>query len=715
MDNLLVVGFTDLPTEFSDFASHTPSIDITDMPLYSSRIPALSGDSKYYVASARDGGISGIDFNMANNFWGCQFRLTLSNCGTSIRQGIAHLIDKTVFANNEPLVAGYASPVDNPAGFETPTPNPCLWDTLYPQTGLPQCTVGPTNNSPGGGVAYHLATATGVNYPWQPALGSPDFCAAANHFVNASLATGRDPTTCVLTGLNSTVTCCRVPDLYIRNDNPVLTDLGNSIAQEICALFGRGFSTGCVPYLTVTPGPISSFQGFGISPTADITGWWMYTDGPGTFNALDGLSDVLDHYTELVFPPDFKLNSLKDQMWNIGTSLVWKYYSADASNPASIHPQCLSTLGSYSPSNYGGVCNPAYDAVAKAIATAPCVSATGDPSPGQVNPTFANCPGTSQLTMVSAAYQAEDTFGKGAFAIPIFVGSDHYGYLSNWSRIIDSPHGGIFNYFTWLDAYSANPPTARTIRVGFSQPPDLLSPYLAKTTWELAIVRSVYDSLSGTNPLRGDQALNWMTVTSQPVTNANLAYTPPPGTVTTYRYSLRGDLFWQNDNTGSHPAMQVTSWDVAFSYLSMVATGAFQSAGASGLTGVTILSPSAFDLNLKAVPFTPSALEALTILPGQYWVSAGQTSTGQTVSGQTLWNNAVRDTTSTCNGQGTASAKVACFRAQFTLSTSTLGTSGIPAVHCADSSISSGAFGCTNFQPSPHPDTQDLLDVDTSK
>ena len=106
-------------------------------------------------------------------------------------------------------------------------------------------------------------------------------------------------------------------------------------------------------------------------------------------------------------------------------------------------------------------------------------------------------------------------------------------------------------------------------------------------------------------------------------------------------------MFWQNDNSGLHPAKAVTSWDVAFSYLSLLGTGSFQSVGASGLTGVTIINQMSFDLNLNAQgPFTPLYIGSLAILPGEYWSGAGLST----------WNTDVDNTVGTCSHQPTASA-----------------------------------------------------------
>jgi hypothetical protein len=87
----------------------------------------LVANPSFFVASASEGAISGIDFNLANNFWGCSFTFGSSSCGIDLRQGMAHLVDKHIFAAKEPAISGYALAIDNPSGISLPTPNPCQW------------------------------------------------------------------------------------------------------------------------------------------------------------------------------------------------------------------------------------------------------------------------------------------------------------------------------------------------------------------------------------------------------------------------------------------------------------------------------------------------------------------------------------------------------------------------------------------------------------
>jgi hypothetical protein len=109
-----------------------------------------------------------------------------------------------------------------------------------------------------------------------------------------------------------------------------------------------------------------------------------------------------------------------------------------------------------------------------------------------------------------------------------------------------------------------------------------------------------------------------MTLNSRPLHNFELNYQPPTGTIATYRFSLRGDLFWQDGR-------RVTAWDVKFSYLSLKATGAFQSTGLAPMTGFKVISTDQFDVNVNSAgPFTELFLTSPTIIPGRYWsVCAG--------------------------------------------------------------------------------------------
>jgi hypothetical protein len=600
MDTEQASIFTDETSEFIGLQAGT--IDLTDWPLTPALVSSLGPNSGFYVSSTiAEHGYFEIEFMLASNFWGVNMNFGNDAKGLQIRQGISHLVDKVKFVNTDPNIAGSATAIDNPLPTSNgglPSPNPCSWDGQFNQTGS-NCAIGAP-----GGTAYHLGSAAGVNFVWQPALGSADFCAAAQHFVNAGLASGYNapPGNCVLTGISPLVTQNTV-GFFIRSDDPPRLDLGQGLAQEICALFGQGFVTGCAPYLSTTIGSITAFTGFTTSTTSVDVSWGMYTAGFGSS-----------------FPFD--------------SSLYFAYNSRFVSGISSIKaptgPCSSQAVPSSSAGNYMYMCNQAYDSISSQMEFSPCFSATGDPVLGQPsNGPGGRCLNSNSLSVISAGVQTEDLFGKGAYTIPIFERSDQFGYLHNWSNVINNEGSGIANYFTWLNAYSATPAQSGTIRQGFKQTTRSLSPYIASTIWDFDIIGNIYDSLNIVDPLSNAELLDWMSLTSSQLSNSVLSYTPPPGTVSSFRFTLRSDLFWQDGR-------RVTSWDAKFSYLTLKNTGAFQSSGLAPMTGVTVLSPTQFDVNVNGVgPFTKLFLTGPTIIPGHYWsVCSGGVWDGDVISGQ---------------------------------------------------------------------------------
>ena len=623
MDTEIVQIFTDSTAEFTNIQSPTPSIDLTDTPLQPSLIQPFDQSPNVYVTSAiSEHAYYDIQFLLAANFWGCSMNFGNSTCGIGIRQGIAHMIDRAEFVANDPTLQGQATAIDNPVPPNNgglPTPNPCGWDASFPESSS-SCMVG----SPGG-TAYHIASATGANgVPWLYAPGSLDLNAAAQHFVNAGVATGFNSTTSILTGISSSAASNPI-NFFIRNDDTARLDLGNGLSQQICYLFSGSYTTPCT-YLTVTRGPATAFRGYctgccGPGLTTCTTGvdlsWGMYT---GAF------SHVYPFDSSLYFTYNSRLVD------GIPTILAPNGPCSAAATPSS------------NAANYMFLCSPAYDSISSQMEFAICLTVTGDPVVGSTsNNSTGTCAGGG-LSAVGAGVQAENLYGKGAFSIPVFDRtSDQFGYLSNWQNVINGDGVGIPNFFTWLDAYSPNPAVAGTVRQGFSETTKSVSPYIAETAHDFYIVRNIYDSLMVPNPLSTGLLIDWM-ATENAIPLNGLTYVPPPGTVSSFRFTLRSDMFFQDGR-------KVTSFDVAFSYLSLLATGAFQGADLAPMTGITILGPSQFDINVNGVgPFTLNYLTTPTIMPGRYWTNAGASS----------WDAEI----STCTSVGAA-----CYPAQYALTT----------------------------------------------
>jgi hypothetical protein len=660
MGTELATIFTDGPSEYTSLLSATPNIDLTDWPCGpTTTCPSVSGGSATTITGAvQTLGYYEVQFHLANSFWGCNMNYGNSACGINIRQGIAHMVDKTVFTTTDPNCIGTCTPIDNPLPTtipgNLPGANPCGWDSSFSQAG---CTI----NSPGG-TAYRLGPGKGTHCFGCQDPGSPDLDAAAAHFVTAGIATGCDggsgPSSCtsstdsILSGISPSATAAgQVPTFYIRSDDQKRFDLGNAYAEQICYLFTGAFTPPppCA-YLNVIQGGINVFPGFLTSPTSVNLSWWMYTGG-----YVGGFFFDSSLY--------FNYNS--------------RFVSASCSSPgtASCATQLVgggfcsnSSVQSSSAADYMYLCDPTYDSLGPSMESASCAIASSNDVSAQVGATanLVNCSGVTQavcnigpastdcpttvvpgLSAQSAAYQVEDIYGQGSYTIPVYETKDQYGYLNGWTRMINDPTG-LANFFTWLNAYNPTPAQVNTIRQGLAQDTNSLNPYTASTAWDFDILGNIYDSLYMPNPLNPGQAMNWMTISTTQEANSQLTYTPPGGactgaptgtcTVTTYRFTLIPGLTFQDGTP-------VTSYDVAFSYLSLLGTGAFQSGGASSVVGITILGPHQFDFNLDSngpstlADITGLALmpeePGLTIMPGRLWTN--------NVPG---WNSGI----STCTG-----------------------------------------------------------------
>jgi hypothetical protein len=592
-----------------------------------------------------------IQVMLHNNYWGVPMNFGLdSGCtipaatgvgvaetttstacpGVSIRQAVAHLIDKVQYCAANGIVVCSAVDNDSPLTAGLVTADPCGWDVLFPQTGS-NCVVG----SPGG-TAYHLSPTTAVGhdtgavaatYSWEPATdngGKADLCAAAQHLVTAGVASGFSTTTCVLTGVSANAAAHPV-NVFARSDRPPRLALGDGLFQDLCYLFTGHFSaatcqqiptttTACTGacYVTETRGPFSLFPGFTTSASTINDNWWLYTGGFGS-----------------VFPYD----SLLYGQYNS------QFVSGGAWDQPPLGPCSTLAVSSTSAPNYQYTCVPAYDSISRTMEFSPCATAAGDPSPGQTHTTvtFGNCSSPVVLSAQSAGYQTEDMYGKLELWIPIYGPSEQFGYLAKWNSVINSQGLSVPNFFTWLNAYQAGLGST-SVTQAFAAPTKSLNPYSASTVFDFQTIGNIYDSLGTLNPALNGQYFDYLasghstpcnTNLSIPCDLAHLGYTPPsscPGvtcTVAAFRFSLRPDIFWQSDSVGTaHPARPLTSWDVAFSYLTLKTTGSFQGGVLSPVIDVHVLDKSTFDLDLNAVgPFTLFSITTPTVFPGRYWSS----------------------------------------------------------------------------------------------
>jgi hypothetical protein len=634
--------FNDETQEYINLQSATPTIDLTDWECSGTPTSGVCGSlttSANFVVTApvANTGYFELEFHLDNVYWNCNFNFGNSPCGVDIRQGIAHMWDRGSFCTNS-VIAGVCTALDVPvpttSGGGLPSPNPCAYDARFAQSGT-NCNVG----SPGG-TAYHLAASTGANgSPWLYAPGSTDLNAADTHLVAANVAAGFDPATSRLT----TPVTTNTPTFFIRSDNSPRKQLGESLAGQICYLFTGLYTQPCLPFLNTVEGPITAFPGFTTSKTTVNQNWWLYTAGFSGPTFFDG-------------------------------SLYFGYNSHFVSGITSIQTPtgpCDSTsVPTASAADYQYACVTNYDSLTTQMENSPCLTAPGDPAKGQPN----NGPGghcttdPTKLSAVSAGIQGEAAFGGNELTIPMWEVTFQFGYQNNgWLRAINSATIGMPNFFTWLNAWNAAPHDAGTLRQGFKETTHSTNPFIGSTVWDSYIIENVYDTLFTANPVNPSQLMDWMTYTVVQQDNATVraqsGYEPPASTLATYHFTLRNDVFFQDGKP-------VTAYDVAFSYLNMVGSGAFFGTGASTMSGITVLSPRAFDIGVKAVgPFTLPNLTGIFIVPGRYWTAAGSSTYDTAVAA--------------CTGN------TACAKAQYALSG--------PTITCPVGTIAPLHPGCASF------------------
>jgi hypothetical protein len=414
-------------------------------------------------------------------------------------------------------------------------------------------------------------------------------------------------------------------------------ELGNGLADEICALFTGTFravgvnalcpnvsTTNAVTsgdYLTQTVGPITSMPGFVTSTTTTINNdWWIYTAAFINVQPFDTFYGIYNS----IFADN---NGANTGTFGVGD----------------VPPCSTSSVSTGGASDYMYNCQTAYDTLSGLMEFAGCLGAAGDPVAGQTSPTFANCSAgpvvgqctaTTNCTAISAGYQVEALHGQTVVTLPIFGSKNQYAYLSNLSRVINGPQFGIANFFTWLNAWTSTPAASGAllqncpsqapiigpdcIRSAMSQNTDGLNPYTSNSFWDAMVTGTIWDSLISPNPLNTAQLFGYMT-TGFPtqLSNSQLGYTPATGTTTSFRFTLRNDIFF-------HDGAPLTAFDVKYSYITYKASGGPASVGLVQMTDVHALSTTTFDVNLNSFgPFTLTSIGSSPIIPGRHWSAGG--------------------------------------------------------------------------------------------
>ncbi len=246
------------------------------------RFPIVSGTPDWMMFQVD------INHDPGVSFWGISMDSSsgANDAAWNIRAGIAHLLDKANFVST--YVIGFqptALVIENPMPPPTATaqwPGLALWSHSWTLSNIQAADPVPHTNGANVPISY-TATSTLYNISPDPTgfatLGSDDFCAAADHFLQAGLGTGKD-SNCVLLNVGP-----KTPiDFYIRSDDGRRLNLGARLANAIetlmgatpvsCNSAGTYVSKHCLPF-----SPTINSVIFGANAKND---WHLYTGGFGS-------------------------------------------------------------------------------------------------------------------------------------------------------------------------------------------------------------------------------------------------------------------------------------------------------------------------------------------------------------------------------------------------------------------------------------------------
>jgi hypothetical protein len=619
---------------FAQAAGCTPTIDLTDVQIPTSEVnPTNINDPRFYVTPESPAfDFVHADFNLANSFFGVEFcngadGITAGascpdglgatsipatcpnmpaphtgNCsfaGISIRQGIAHLIDKAAYVTNvlqnhgvaldnalaaaqNTLHSGQNLGLFNPTGTTPANIGPyavdptlpigsqqvaigsetvcttvsqingnggaceinvggaCSWDVLVTCSGTFQ---GQTQLS-----AFHLTGDAAATANGMVPTGSPDFCAAAQDFVNAGLGTSvsTPATGCQVvgfTGFNTgTAGTPGGPLLLYRRVSLDRGPLFDGLGISICQLIHGPSVTTCaeVTVTTISLGQAHVLVFAQGCKSASEPGTTCASQGPKrTWNLYDGG------------------NTLAVQVNNL-YALYTSQFASDL---------CGGNSPGDQPLNYVLACNTRSDTWSNY---------------GQ----FVGTPGNS----IADTQIANEIFGNHTFSIPIIAHAAQYAYLSGWNGVSNAAGIGIAagNFYGLMNAYNPTPATpGPTIRWGQKDSPASLNPFSYNSVVEADIIQSVYDTLFASNAYSPASLYSYMINSYQVVLNSQDSNCPlnvqtASGTFAVagcVKMALRGDNSWHdifNCAPTDGACLQghtVTAQDVKFAVAGFNATG----------------------------------------------------------------------------------------------------------------------------------------------
>ncbi|HTD19676.1 MAG TPA: hypothetical protein VK667_09125, partial [Ktedonobacteraceae bacterium] len=456
---------------------------------------------------------------VANVFGGAA--QALDNLGTVPAQGVQHSGLPFDSACSPTPVTGCIGSYSTGAPANYNLKGVCSWDSIH-------TTVAPYNNCTSA-LKYLGSNPSSDGVTWD--AGSTNFCDAADHFIAAGIASGKDASCRLMTLLGPGGDVI----FAIRSDSPNRLASGVAEFTRFCDLLNaptnggqcsRTSSSGgtlrlVYHPLTVTDAFTFVFSGFStdsITTNAPNLGWHLYTGA----------------------------NS-----WGPAFNQQWALY--DGSFVSSICGGSSLSTGSLL-QDYVYSCNTKMDHYTEMV--------------------------EDNVTITGAAQSlqpAMEIFGNHTINNPTVSRTQQFGYAKGWTGVSDATGIGraTGNFWSLDNAWNPSPAiSGPTIRWGMKQGTSILNPFLSTSVFEFNILQEVYDSLLTVAPYipgTGAQIIGYMANTYSLVSHSGAVGTTDancPASIGVFavqgcmKISLRGDIFFQD-------GVQVTASDVKFSFDSL--------------------------------------------------------------------------------------------------------------------------------------------------
>src|SRR3989441_3398797 len=504
---------------------------------------------------------------MNSTLWGVPFKLGVDPNGnsTNLRQGIAHLISKDGFIEQNLHGAGWKAdcfaptsqlappkgvgslmcplPGDNPipANGNIPSWNVCSWDQIFPNC---QSAYSRGSSWDAGGAVLE---------------GSLDFCAAADHFIKAGIAAAKDPKTCVLKNLSS---AARAQVVYLwlppTESGRMLKALGDALANVINELMNLPAVVEC---------------GANSSGLDCMLGADLHLSAPSATGKVPEWKDLLEQINGAYFNP---VTNCVGKPWNI--AVLGLDLSASIDQSYWVYNSRFS-FNAYS--------NPAFDHWSNMI---------------EFNDTNSN-------GYLLSAEAAEYILGSEAVTIPVWSDAGRFVYLNGWTDVVNQEGVGPPNWWTTLNGWNPRPAITGNIRWGFQESTVRLNPFTSLSYWDRSVLAEIYDTLLVSNPYSPNNLFSWMLnqynfLSPQPG--------DPAGTAVDIAFNLRNDLFF-------HDGVQLTASDVMFSLLTLTSAAA---GSVIDILGVRIQNDYNFIVSFAHDgPFALYNLGSIPVIPQHIWAA----------------------------------------------------------------------------------------------